>query len=56
MDIIACAQCRSYYEDVRDDLVRVADRFIDSHETSRGAVIKMYLAGYHEAGHDLSKL
>jgi hypothetical protein len=51
-----CPECRAYYNEIRDELLRVIGPLAAEHGMTEGAVIKMYLLGYHEAGHDLSKL
>lgn len=50
-----CPECRTYYDQVREDLLRVIGPLAAEHGMTQGAAIKMYLLGYHETGHDLSK-
>lgn len=51
-DPIACADCRAFYTSNRDTLTAACASVGIEHGITQGEALRMYLDGYHDAGHD----
>jgi hypothetical protein len=51
MDLITCPECRAFYQDNRDHLVAACASVGIEHGESSGAMLTLYLEGYHRDGH-----
>lgn len=50
-DAIACAACRAFYTDNHDPLLAACATVGIEHGLTTGRALRLYLAGYHDAGH-----
>lgn len=51
-DQLVCRTCIAFYTKIREPLARAAEELADVSNWSKGNLIKSYMQGYHESGHD----
>ena len=50
-DFTACPRCRAYYEANHDALISACATVGIEHNQGKGAMLLMYMEGYHNDGH-----